>query len=94
MAALLWGLCVGWFWLVGWLGLSLARVWWRCGAPPPLGLALLGAVCGAAVRWGLPLLKLITSLVANYMYTSGSGQTKPFFLGKSYGLLKVINMID
>ena len=27
-----------------------------------------------------------------YMYTSGSGSTKPFFLGKSYGLLKVINI--
>ena len=27
-----------------------------------------------------------------YMYTSGSGPTKPFFLGKSYGLLKVINI--
>ena len=26
------------------------------------------------------------------MYTSGSGHTKPFFLGKSYGLLKVINI--
>jgi len=27
-----------------------------------------------------------------YMYTSGFGPAKPFFLGKSYGLLKVINI--
>ena len=27
------------------------------------------------------------------LLTSGSGQTKPFFLGKSYGLLKVISIV-
>ena len=57
-AALQWVLCVGWFWLGGWLGLSLARVGGSA-VPPPPGFALRGPLCGVPVCWGLLLGTLI-----------------------------------
>ena len=51
-------LCVGWFWLGGGLGLSLARVGGSA-VPPPPGFALRGPLCGVPVCWGLLLGKLI-----------------------------------
>ena len=66
--------------------------WWLCGAPPPPGFALRGPLCGVPVCWGLPLDRLILDYCYIYvqLFTSGSGHTKPFFLGKSYGLLREI----
>ena len=46
--------------------------------------------CAGATLGQIDPLYIIASCYI--LLTSGSGQTKPFFLGKSYGLLKVINV--
>ena len=71
------------------------------GAFPGLGLVALasgpselGTLCGVTVCRGLPLDRLIPTIVASAHQCTPVAlvQTKPFFLGKSYGLLKVINI--
>ena len=53
---------------------------------------------GSGTPWGPTIIfsekksASLNSMTLEHMYTSGSGPTKPFFLGKSYGLLKVINI--
>ena len=63
-------LCVGWFWLGGGLGLSLARVGGSA-VPPPPGFALRGPLCGVPVCWGSLLGTLILDpmIVAIFMCT-------------------------
>ena len=52
---------------------------------------LLHTLADLAVLPGISFMRAWDSF-AIFMYTSGSGHTKPFFLGKSFGLLKVINI--
>ena len=67
MAALQVGRWAWWYWLVGLLGHSLAWVWrlWHRASPPP-GFALLGTLCCVTVCWGLPLDRLISTIVASF----------------------------